>query len=80
MERIYTIPLRDIKRVPKTKRAAKAVRYIEEYLKKHMKGNVIIIDKKLNDKMWERGIRGMPPRIKVKAEKLEDESILATLP
>ena len=37
MERIYTIPLRDVKRVPRTKRSPRAMRYIREFIQKHMK-------------------------------------------
>ncbi len=79
MERIYTIPLREVKKVPRTKRAPKAMRFIEKFLKKNMKSEVILIDGKVNEKIWERGIKNIPPRIKVKAEKLEDDSVLVTL-
>ena len=79
MERIYTIPLREVKKVPRTKRAPKAIRFIERFLQKHMKSEVILIDEKVNEKVWERGIENIPPRLKVKAEKLEDESVLVTL-
>lgn len=79
MERIYTIPLREVKKAPRSKRAPKAMRFIEKFLKKNMKSEVILIDGKVNEKVWERGIKNIPPRIKVKAEKLEDESVLVTL-
>ena len=32
MERIYTIPLRDVKRVPRTQRSPRAMRYIKEFI------------------------------------------------
>lgn len=80
MERIYAIPLRDVKKVPKGKRTVKMVRFIKGFLKKHMKGKAVLIDEALNERIWEYGIRNIPPNIKVKAEKLEDGNVIATLP
>ncbi len=79
MERIYTIPLRDVKKTPRTKRAGKAIRYIRGYLEKHMKSDDVIIDQGLNEKIWERGIENIPSKIRVKAEKQEDGSVIASL-
>ena len=78
MERIYTIPLRDVKRVPRTKRSPKAMRYIREFIEKHMKAEDVIIDQSVNEKIWERGIEKIPTKIKVKAVK-EDETVEVTL-
>ena len=78
MERIYTIPLRDVKRVPRTKRSPKAMRYIREFIEKHMKADDVIIDQSVNEKIWERGIEKIPSKIKVKAVK-EDETVEVTL-
>lgn len=79
MERIYTIPLRDVKKVPRTIRSPKAVRHIKEFLKKHMKSEDIKIDATVNEKIWERGIQKIPPKIKVKAVKDEDGTVSVTL-
>jgi large subunit ribosomal protein L31e len=79
MERIYTIPLRDVKKAPRTKRAQKAVRYIRSFLGKHMKSEDVIIDIELNEKIWERGIENIPSKIRVKAEKQDDGSVVASL-
>jgi large subunit ribosomal protein L31e len=79
MERIYTIPLRDVKKAPKTKRAQKAVRYIRSFLEKHMKSDNVVIDMGLNEKVWERGIQNVPSKIRVKAEKQEDGTVVASL-
>ncbi|RAP51613.1 MAG: 50S ribosomal protein L31e [Methanosphaera sp. SHI613] len=78
MERIYTIPLRDVKRVPRNKRSPKAMRYIREFIQKHMKAEDVIIDQSINEKVWERGIEKIPSKIKVKAVK-EDETVEVTL-
>ncbi len=78
MERIYVIPLGDVRKVPSRKRSANAVRFVQAFLAKNMKGN-IKLDKALNEKLWKKGMRSIPPRIKVRATKQEDGSILATL-
>jgi large subunit ribosomal protein L31e len=79
MERVYIIPLRDVKRVPRTIRSPKAIRLIRDFLKKHMKSDDIKIDTSVNEKIWERGIQKVPPKIKVKAIKEEDGSVSVTL-
>lgn len=74
VEREYMIPLRfQWKRVPRYKRANKAVKAIKEFLVRHMKVrdrdlNKIKIDKYLNEEIWFRGIRKPPARIKVKVK------------
>jgi len=78
MERIYTIPLRDVKRVPRQKRAAKSIRYIKEFIQKHMKADDVIIDMGVNEKIWERGREKIPSKIKVRAVE-EDGTVEVTL-
>jgi large subunit ribosomal protein L31e len=78
LEREYVIPLRSKwKRVPRYKRANKAIKAIKEFLVKHMKVRdrdlkKIKIDKYLNEEVWFRGIKKPPARIKVKAIKEKD--------
>lgn len=78
LEREYVIPLRNKwKRVPRYKRANKAIKAIKEFLAKHMKVrdrdlNKIKVDTYLNEEIWFRGIRKPPARIKVKAVKEGD--------
>jgi len=78
LEREYTIPLRDKwKRVPRYKRANKAIKTIKEFLVRHMKLRdrdlkKVKIDKYLNEAVWFRGIRKPPLKIKVKAIKEGD--------
>ncbi len=79
MERIYTIPLRDVKTGPRTKRAQKAIRYIRRFLEKHMKTDDVVIQGELNEKIWERGIEHIPSKIRVKAEKQDDGTVIASL-
>ena len=79
MERVYIIPLRDVKRVPRTIMSPKAVRLVREFTKKHMKSDDIKISSSVNEKIWERGIQKVPPKIKVNATKEEDGSVSVTL-
>ena len=78
-ERIYTIPLRNAKNVARTIRAPKAIRLVKEFLQKHMKSEEIIIDASINEKIWERGIKKIPSKVKVKAVKDDDGIVKATL-
>ncbi len=79
MERVYVIPLRDVKNVPRTIRSPRAVRYVRDFIKRHMKTDEVIIDASVNEKIWERGIQKIPPKIKVKATKDEDGLVEVTL-
>jgi len=79
MERVYVIPLRKVKNVPRTIRSPRAVRYVKEFIKQHMKADEIKIDASVNEKIWERGIQKIPPKIKVKAVEEEDGSVAVTL-
>ncbi|MFH1325501.1 MAG: 50S ribosomal protein L31e [archaeon] len=78
LEREYTIPLRwKWMKVPRYKRANKAVKAIKEFLARHMKIydrdlKKIKIDKYLNEFVWFRGIKNPPAKIKVKATKEGD--------
>ena len=75
--REYVVPLRRaFLKAPEYRKAKKAVKYLKEFLAKHMKVedrdvNKVKIDKYLNNEIWHRGIRKPLPRIKVIAEKKE---------
>lgn len=77
-EREYVIPLRNkVMRVPRYKKAKKAVKTIKEFLVRHMKIydrdlSKIRIDKYLNEQIWSRGIKKPPAYVKVKAIKKGD--------
>ncbi|MHA1410388.1 MAG: 50S ribosomal protein L31e [Candidatus Odinarchaeia archaeon] len=71
-ERVYTVPFRDVKKVPRNKRSNKAIRILKEFMIRHMKSEEIIINPKVNEKIWERGIEKPPNKIKVKAIKSRD--------
>ncbi|RLG55124.1 MAG: 50S ribosomal protein L31e [Candidatus Hydrothermarchaeota archaeon] len=78
-ERVYIIPLREVKKTPRRKRAAKAMRYIRRFLERHTKNENIIISNELNEEIWKNGIENIPSKVKVKVSVQEDGSLLATL-
>lgn len=82
--RVFTIPLRDVKRVPRTKRAPKAIKIIRAYMKRHMKmkdDDKLLIDAQVNEAIWARGIQSPPSKIRVRAIRWEeDATVEVTLP
>jgi len=83
-EKEYIIPLRmEWAKVPRYKRANKAIKSIKEFLARHMKVrdrdlNKIKLDSYINEFVWRRGIKKPPAKIKVKAFK-EGEIVRAEL-
>jgi len=72
LERTYTIPLRrDFIKVPKHRRAKRAVSEIKSFLVKHMKADEVKIGKNLNLSVWKNGIKNPPGKVKVKAIKTD---------
>jgi len=88
IEREYIIPLRrEILKVPRHKRAPKAIKAIKQFIAKHMKIpdrdlSKVKIDIYLNRQIWFRGIRNPITKVKVKVTKKEDDFFveLAELP
>jgi large subunit ribosomal protein L31e len=78
-ERIYVIPLRETKRVPRQKRTSRTVKVVHKFLKRHMKSEKIKLDQVLNRKLWERGAEHPLPRIRVRVVKQDDGSVEAFL-
>ena len=76
IERIYTINLGKVLLSPNNRRAKRAINMIREFAVRHMKTEQIRIDQDLSHKIWERGIRHPPRKIRVKMNKLEDDYIL----
>jgi len=72
-ERIYTIPLKDAYKAPRTVRARKAMTYLKYYLKKHLKTEDFSIGPGLNHEVWARGIKKPPKRVKIVVSKEEEK-------
>lgn len=67
LEKVYTIPLSDVYAQPWSKRARKAVRMVREFLQKHTKKEVKIASD-VNNKIWSRGMKHPPRKIRVNVE------------
>ncbi len=74
IERFITIPLRETRQAPRTKRSARAIKEIRANIVRHMKVEPenVWIDASLNNKVWEHGIRNPPHKITVRAVKFDD--------
>ena len=98
-ERLYTIPLRKLHKVSRTRRAPVAMRMIEDFIVRHMKperdGEILtkasdaksgsgeekqlFIDPPVNNYVWSRGIEKPPSKVRVRALKFEDGSVIVHL-
>ena len=98
-ERLYTIPMRKLHKVSRTRRAPVAMRMIEDFIVRHMKperdGEILtkasdarsgsgeekqlFIDPPVNNYVWSRGIEKPPSKVRVRALKFEDGSVIVHL-
>ncbi len=78
-ERVYTIPLRVVKQVPRWRRSNRAMKEVRSYLARHMKTSEenIKIDNSLNEFVWARGDEKPPLSVRVRAVKFEDGGVEA---
>ena len=75
-ERTYTIPLRrGWQKVPRWRRAKRAVSEIQTYLKKHTKSKEVRIDKWINELVWGKGAKNPPSKITIKVSFDKDKAI-----
>ena len=80
LERTYNVPLRKAYlKAPKYRRAKKAVNALREFLARHMKSDMIVIGKHLNQKLWVRGIKNPPHHVNVTAVKDSEGVVKAEL-
>tara|TARA_B100001123_G_C15148315_1_gene962457 strand:+ start:250 stop:576 length:327 start_codon:yes stop_codon:yes gene_type:complete len=98
-ERLYTIPLRKLHKVSRSRRAPVAMRMVEDFITRHMKperdGEILsktvealsgsgedkqlFIDPPVNQFIWSRGIEKPPSKVRVRALKFEDGSVVVHL-
>jgi len=78
-EKIITISLKkDVVKAPKWKRSSAVFKIIKENLRRHTKSDKIILDKKINERIWARGIENPLAKIRLKIVK-QNEGIRAEL-
>ncbi len=81
VERTLTINVRNaVIKVPKYRRAKKAVTAVREFLEQHMKSDNVKLGKYLNLKLWEHGIKNPAMRVTVVAKKDDKGVVTAELP
>ncbi len=78
-ERIYTVPLAKARHGPRNKYAKKAIRFLREYMTRHMKPEALIISQEVNEKIWSRGIQKPPRKLKIRATKNVDGLVVIYL-
>ncbi len=73
-EKIYTIPLKAVRGVPRWQRCNRAIKEIRNYLAKHMKADQekIHLDASINEIVWGHGSKKASSKIRIKAMKFED--------
>ncbi len=78
-ERIYTIPLRDVKKAPRWKRSNRAIALVRDFLLRHTKASYVVIGNSLNERIWSRGAQKPPSRVRVRVTKEDEETVRAEL-
>ncbi len=79
IERTYNVPLRhEWLKVPRYKRAKKAIVGLKKFLVKHMKSENVSIGKYANEAIWGRGMKSPPHHLKVTVIK-QDGKVYAEL-
>jgi len=78
-ERIYIVPLSMARRGPRGKYAKKSIRFLREYMTRHFKPETIIISQEVNEKIWSRGPKKPPRKLKVRATKNVDGLVVVYL-
>ncbi|HDP73352.1 MAG TPA: 50S ribosomal protein L31e [Candidatus Woesearchaeota archaeon] len=72
-EKVFIIPIwKKVIKVPKYKRAKKAISIIKEFAARHMKTDEVKVGKHLNLKLWENGIKSPPHKVKVRVTKKDN--------
>ena len=81
-ERVLNVPLRAVRKVPRTKRVPRAIEAIREFVIRHAKAKRedVWIDPEVNRAMWTRGIEKPPKRIQLRTIKFEDGRVEVSLP
>ncbi len=71
IERIYIIPLRNAKKISKFRRAKRAINILREFVARHVHvpEENVKIENEVNEKIWERGVKKPPSKIKVLVKK-----------
>jgi ribosomal protein L31E len=73
-EKIYTINLsKKVSKAAKWEKSKKSVYAVRNFLKRHMKGDVVKIGKSITEEIWKGGSQNPPRSIRIHATLTEDE-------
>jgi len=73
-ERVVTVPLRDVSRVPKHERAGEAMKLVREHLAKSfdVESEDVRLDPSINEAVWERGQKKPPRKLQIRAARFDE--------
>ena len=75
-EKFYSLNLRKIWSSPREKRTPRAVRFLRDFVARHMKTDEVAISEEANQMLWKRGISKPPRKIRVRAVKDKDGRVI----
>ena len=78
-ERVYTINLGKVLLSPNNIRAKRAINMIREFATRHMKIEDVRLDEEVSHRVWRRGIRHPPRKIRVRMEKADEGYVMVRL-
>ena len=79
-ERTVIVPLWKAYKTGNYIRTKKAVSVLKEEISKIIDNDNFVIDNKVNEQIWAKGIKKPPRRVTVKIKRQEDGKIVVTLP
>jgi len=73
-ERVVTVPLRDVTKVPNHEQASQAVKIVRAHLALHfsVEPEEVRLDASINEAVWEQGARSPPRKLRVRAARFEE--------
>lgn len=81
LERVYTVPLRRaFLKAPKWKRSKRAVSALRAFAARHMKSEIVKIDPEVSERVWARGSKRPPARLKLVLKRDDDGIVTVSLP
>ncbi len=79
-EKIVTLNLRkEIKKAPRWKRSKIVVKLLREKIKRISKAEEVKIDSLVNKKIWSRGIKKPPAKLRLKIVKADEKTVKVEL-
>lgn len=79
-EKIFTLNIRkNLIKTPRWRRSIKAMKILKEKLRRISKSERVLIDKKLNEKIWSRGIEKPVTKVRIRLVKLDKKTVKAEL-